>query len=86
MHLEELKDLIRQEIVSMKEAEKSDIEKLDTKLPANIERFLDRAVGAIKDAKLNRRRQIAALARIIDALGLDKGEVTRYIAKIKKAV
>jgi hypothetical protein len=86
MYLEELKDLIRQEIVSIREAEKSEMDKLDTKLPANIERFLDRAVVAIKDAKLNRKRQIAALARIINALKLDKGDVTRYIAKIKKAV
>ena len=86
MTLSELKEMIRGEIQSVMEADKSDMEKLDVKLPAQVERHLKKAVAAIKESGLNRRRQIAALARVIDALGLDKNELMRYMSKIKKAI
>jgi hypothetical protein len=60
------------------------LDKLDVKLPAQAQRFLDKAVSAIKGAKLNRRKQIAALAKIIDGLGLDRRELAKYITKIKR--
>ena len=53
-------------------------------MPAQAQRFLDKAVNAIKGANLNRRKQIAALAKIIDGLGLDRKELARYITKIKR--
>ncbi|MBC8422076.1 MAG: hypothetical protein H8E03_01495 [Pelagibacteraceae bacterium] len=58
----------------------------DYKLPAQAERFLNKAVEAIKGANLNRKRQIAALARIVKALGLSKSELVKYFSMIKKDI
>ena len=58
----------------------------DYKLPAQAERYLNKAVDAIKGANLNRKRQVAALARIVKALNLDKSDLIRYFAKIKRGL
>ena len=84
--INKLRSLVREEIKSIMAEKKPDggLYKLDVKLPAQAQRFLDKAVNAIKGAKLNRRKQIAALAKIIDGLGLDRKELARYITKIKR--
>ena len=84
--INKLRSLVREEIKSIM-AEKQaagGMKKLDVKLPAQAQRFLDKAVSAIKGANLNRRKQIAALAKIIDGLGLDRRELAKYITKIKR--
>jgi hypothetical protein len=84
--INKLRSLVREEIKSImaeKQAE-GGMKKLDVRLPAQAQKFLDKAVSAIKGANLNRRKQIAALAKIIDGLGLDRKELVRYITKIKK--
>ena len=84
--INKLRSLVREEIKSIMAEKKSDggLDKLDVKLPAQAQRFLDKAVSAIKGANLNRRKQIAALAKIIDGLGLDRRELAKYITKIKR--
>jgi hypothetical protein len=84
--INKLRSLVREEIKSIISEKQADggLDKLDVKLPAQAQRFLDKAVNAIKGAKLNRRKQIAALAKIIDGLGLDRKELARYITKIKR--
>ena len=84
--INKLRSLVREEIKSIMAEKKPDggLDKLDVKLPAQAQRFLDKAVSAIKGAKLNRRKQIAALAKIIDGLGLDRRELAKYITKIKR--
>ena len=82
MKQEELRNIIRTEIQNVvKEGELEDY-----KLPAQAERYLNKAVDAIKGANLNRKRQIAALARIVKALNLDKSDLIRYFAKIKRGL
>ena len=84
--INKLRSLVREEIKSImaeKQAE-GGMKKLDVRLPAQAQKFLDKAVSAIKGANLNRRKQIAALAKIIDGLGLDRRELAKYITKIKK--
>ncbi len=84
--INKLRSLVREEIKSIMAEKKPDggLDKLDVKLPAQAQRFLDKAVSAIKGANLNRRKQIAALAKIIDGLGLDRNELARYLTKIKR--
>ncbi|SVB38493.1 uncharacterized protein METZ01_LOCUS191347 [marine metagenome] len=84
--INKLRSLVREEIKSIMAEKKPDggLDKLDVKLPAQAQRFLTKAVSAIKGANLNRRKQIAALAKIIDGLGLDRKELARYITKIKR--
>ena len=79
--INKLRSLVREEIKSImaeKQAE-GGMKKLDVRLPAQAQKFLDKAVSAIKGANLNRRKQIAALAKIIDGLGLDRKELVKYI-------
>ncbi len=81
--VQKVRNLIREEIKKIID-EQDGLEKLDVKLPAQAQRFLGKAVSAIKGANLNRRKQVAALAKIIDALGLDRRELAKYITKIKR--
>jgi hypothetical protein len=49
---------------------------------ADYEKFID----ALKGAKLNRIKQVAILGRVVDALGLEPSDLTRYTQKIKKGL
>jgi hypothetical protein len=79
----QLKEMIREELQNITEGE-SGLDKLDVKLPGQAQRYLNKAVDAIKGANLNRRKQIAALAKVVDALGLDRKDLAKYMIKIKK--
>ena len=63
---------------------KESIEDLDTTLPQSVERYLDRMVNQIKGMNLNRKKEVLVLAKVIDAMGIDKNDLMRYIQKIKK--
>ena len=60
------------------------LEDLDVNLPVQVTRFLDKVVTAIKGYKLNRKKEQLIVAKIIDALGMDKQELMMAIQKIKK--
>jgi hypothetical protein len=63
---------------------KESLEDLDTTLPVGVERYLDKMVSQIKGMNLNRKKEILVLAKVIDAMGMDKQELMRYIQQIKK--
>ena len=63
---------------------KESLDDLDTTLPQSVERYLDRMVSQIKGMNLNRKKEILVLAKVIDAMGIDKQEMMRYIQNIKK--
>ena len=63
---------------------KESLEDLDTTLPVAVERYLDKMVSQIKGMNLNRKKEILVLAKVIDAMGMDKQELMRYIQQIKK--
>jgi hypothetical protein len=63
---------------------KESIDDLDTTLPQAVNRYLDKMVSQIKGMNLNRKKEILVLAKVIDAMGMDKNELMRYIQKIKK--
>jgi hypothetical protein len=63
---------------------KESIDDLDTTLPQSVERYLNKMVSQIKGMNLNRKKEILVLAKVIDAMGMDKQELMRYIQNIKK--
>jgi predicted glycoside hydrolase/deacetylase ChbG (UPF0249 family) len=64
---------------------KENLDDMDVSLPTNIKRFLDKVVSQLKSYSLPRKKEILVLATIIDALGMDKMELMRYVQKIKKS-
>ena len=63
---------------------KESLEDLDTTLPVAVERYLDKMVAQIKGLSLSRKKEMLVLAKVIEAMGMDKQELMRYIQKIKK--
>jgi hypothetical protein len=49
-----------------------------------MERFLDRTINIIKSYNLPRKKEQLVIAKIIDALGMDKQQLMQAITKIKK--
>jgi len=79
---EQLRKIIREEIKSV--LDEADIE--DTKLPSQVERYMKRFISAVKDARLNRRKILAILMRVIGALGLTKADLQKYTQKVRKEI
>jgi|TARA_B100000287_G_scaffold56944_1_gene50013 hypothetical protein len=79
----ELKEMIVQEINNYNE-ELSEAD--EVKLPAVVKRFAGKFTDAIKASGLNRKRQIAVLGLVVDALGVDKSELMRFVQKIKRGM
>jgi len=75
-----LVDLVPGKQMNVKES----IEDLDTTLPQAVERYLDKMVAQIKGMNLNRKKEMLVLAKVIDAMGMDRQQLMRYIQNIKK--
>ena len=75
-----LVDLVPGKPMNVKES----LEDLDTTLPVAVERYLDKMVSQIKGMSLSRKKEMLVLAKVIEAMGMDKNELMRYIQKIKK--
>jgi hypothetical protein len=63
---------------------KESLEDLDTTLPQAVQRYLDKMVSQIKGMNLNRKKEMLVLAKVIEAMGMDRQELMRYIQNIKK--
>jgi hypothetical protein len=79
-----LVDLVPGQPINEKKAVKESLDDLDTTLPQAVDRYLERMVAQIKGMNLNRKKEILVLAKVIEAMGIDKQELMRYIQKIKK--
>jgi hypothetical protein len=63
---------------------KESLDDMDATLPAQVERFLDKLVNQIKGYNLSKKKEQLVIARIIDALGLDKSQLMQAVQRIKK--
>ena len=63
---------------------KESIDDMDTNLPAQVDRFLERLITQIKGYNLTKKKEQLVIAKIIDALGMDKSQLMQAITKIKK--
>ena len=79
-----LVDLVPGKPINEKKAVKESLEDLDTTLPQAVDRYLERMIAQIKGMNLNRKKEILVLAKVIDAMGIDKNELMRFISKIKQ--
>ena len=75
-----LKKMIKEEIQNLNEV---DFDKV--KLPSTVERFLNKFVGSMKSANLNRLKRSAILYKVIEAAGMSPQQLMADIQKIKKA-
>ena len=71
-------------LIPGREIVKEDLEDMDANLPAQIERFLDRAIRIIKGYNLSRRKEQMVIAKIIDALDMNPSELQQAVQKLKK--
>lgn len=67
-----------------KEEVKENLDSMDANLPAQMERFLDRALQIIKSYNLPRRKEQYVIAKLIDALGMNPMELQQAVQKLKK--
>ena len=61
-----------------------ELDDMDVALPASAERFLDRAIRALKGYNLSRRKEQYVIAKLIDALGMTPTELMQAVQKLKK--
>lgn len=71
-------------LIPGKELKNESIEDMDTNLPAQVDRFLDKTISMVKGYNLSKKKEQLIIAKIIDALGMDKQQLMQAISKIKK--
>ena len=60
------------------------LEDMDVSLPAQVNKFLDRTINVVKSYNLPRKKEQLIIAKIVDALGVDKSQLAQAVSKIKK--
>jgi hypothetical protein len=58
--------------------------KEDVPIPPNVKRFMNKFIGQVKNANLNRQKQLSILSQVIKSLKVDPGRLMMYVRKIKK--
>ena len=76
-----LRKVIREEI---KKVIKEDEESFSQPIPATIDRYMKKFIGAMESKNLNRKRKLAILGRVIVALRLEPSEVSKYARLVKR--
>jgi arsenate reductase-like glutaredoxin family protein len=71
-------------LIPGKQIQKEELDDMEANLPAQVERFLDRAVKAIKSSNLSRRKEQFVIAKMIDALDMNPSELQQAVQKLKK--
>jgi hypothetical protein len=71
-------------LIPGREVVKEELDDMDVSLPASAERFLDRAIKALKGYNLNRRKEQYVIAKLIDALDMTPSELMQAVQKLKR--
>ena len=71
-------------LIPGKQIQKEELDDMEANLPAQMERFLDRAIKVIKGYNLSRKKEQFVIAKIIDALGMNPSELQQAIQKVKR--
>ena len=72
-----LRKVIREEIKRV--INEDDKEAFSQPIPAQIERYMKKFIGAVQGAKLNRKRTAAILGRVVAAMNIEPGDLMRYV-------
>jgi hypothetical protein len=70
--------------VISKEEVNEELDDMDVTLPASAERFLDRAIRALKGYSLSRKKEQYVIAKLIDALDMTPTELMQAVQKLKR--
>ncbi len=70
--------------VNTKSIQKEELGDMEASLPAQIERFLDKAIKVIKGYNLNKKKEQFVIAKMIDALDMNPAELQQAVQKVKK--
>jgi hypothetical protein len=71
-------------LVPGREIVKEELDNMDVALPASAERFLDRAIRALKGYSLSRKKEQYVIAKLIDALDMTPSELMQAVQKLKR--
>jgi hypothetical protein len=71
-------------LIPGREVVKEDLDDMDVTLPSTAERFLDRAIKALKGYNLSKRKEQYVIAKLIDALGMTPSQLMQAVQKLKK--
>jgi hypothetical protein len=71
-------------LIPGREVVKEELDDMDVSLPSSVERFLDRAIRALKGYNLSKRKEQYVIAKLIDALGMTPTELMQAVQKMKK--
>ena len=71
-------------LIPGREVVKEDLDDMDVTLPNTAERFLDRAIKALKGYNLSKRKEQYVIAKLIDALGMTPSQLMQAVQKLKK--
>jgi len=55
-------------------------------LPAEVKRYMEKFTDSLKGAGLNRMKQAAVIAGVVDALGIDPKELMQLIQRVKRGM
>ena len=78
-----LRKVIREEI---KRVIKEDEGAFDQPIPAQIDRYMKKFIDAVTRGNLNRKRTAAILGRVVAAMGVEPGDLMRYVRLVKKGL
>jgi arsenate reductase-like glutaredoxin family protein len=71
-------------LIPGKQIQKEELDDMEANLPAQVERFLDKAVKVIRASNLSRRKEQFVIAKMIDALDMNPSELQQAVQKVKK--
>ena len=81
MKKSELAKMVKEEVAAIRKLNEADVT-----LPAEVKRFMGKFVGALKSSGLNRKRQLAVLGGVINAMNLEPSKLMMMIKKIKRGI
>ena len=85
LNKKELKNMVRGlKMHRLGEEKLNEVDFSKVKLPATVDRFLNKFVQSMKDTKLNRMKRSAILYKVIDAAGMNPQQLMADINKIKR--
>ena len=63
-----------------------DLEKGGSALPSKLKMYMGKFSDEVNKAKLNKKKKVAILFKIIKSLGLTPQELSMYVTKVKKEI
>jgi arsenate reductase-like glutaredoxin family protein len=75
---------VNNEVVN-KKIQKEDITDIHASLPSQIKGLVDSLSRKVKSMNLSRDKEALVIAKLVDAMGMDSGDLNNAISRIKRA-